>query len=70
MTLGGYPGAMTEHDERRKVEQRIVTFALERIQRGHQLIEQGERMLRMLQLFQKDELPAERAAREATTGDG
>jgi hypothetical protein len=70
MTLGGYPGAMTELDEGRKVEQRIIAFALDRIQRGQHLIDQGERMLRILQLFQKDELPAEREAREATTRDG
>jgi hypothetical protein len=70
MTLGGYPGGMTEPDAGRKVEQRIIAFALERIQRGQQLIDQGERMLRILQLFQKDELPAERAIREATTADG
>jgi hypothetical protein len=60
---------MTEHDdEGRKVEQRIVTFALERIQRGQQLIDQGERMLRVLQLFQNDELPTDRAAREGMAG--
>jgi hypothetical protein len=60
---------MTEHDdEGRKVEQRIVAFALERIQRGQQLIDQGERMLRILQLFQTDELPTDRAAREAMAG--
>jgi hypothetical protein len=71
MTLGGYITAMTKHnDAKQQVEQRILTLALERIQLGRELIDHGERVLRILQLFQDDELPTDRAAREAMAGDG
>jgi hypothetical protein len=62
--------AMKPNDEKHAVEQRILAAALERIQLGHELIGHGERMLRILQLFQHDELPTDRAAREGTAAEG
>jgi hypothetical protein len=37
--------AMKPNDQKWRVEHRILAFSLERIQRGQQLIEHGERML-------------------------
>jgi hypothetical protein len=40
--------------KREEMEQRIITAALERIRRGHQLVESGERMLRIVALCRDD----------------